>query len=117
MSDLREIIHSAYSYIRSTEVNKAASALTLDHLIQEQIKALKKGETATVTDDTGEAGGGNLSRWDRLDALERSIDQVVQALTDAGDDQDKLSALGVLEASSTTKGNDEASSNVGENAR
>ncbi len=117
MSDLRAVIHSAYSYIRSTEVNRSASALTLDHMIQEQISSLKKRENSVVTDPDGESGGQLLSRWDRLDALEKELDQAVQALVDAGDDPEKLQALGVFEAAPATKASDDASSNVLENAR
>lgn len=97
MNDLRTTIHSAYSFIRSVESNKAAASLTLDHLIQDHIKRLKKGETTSVIDSRGESVGARTSRWDQLDALEQELNKVVEAMKSAGDDPEKLQALGLTE--------------------
>ena len=98
MSDLRQVLHSAYTFVRSIEANKAAAAITLDHLVQEQIIALKQGEVRQITDAKGDTVGNRISRWDALDALDRQIDQAVQAIQNAGNDPDKLEAIGIIEA-------------------
>jgi hypothetical protein len=97
-NSIRQILHSAYSFIRSVESNKAIASLTLDHLIQEQIDSLKKGETRSIVDGKGESVGNRVSRWDRLDALEKDIENAVKAIKDAGGDVDKLKAIGIYEA-------------------
>jgi len=103
--DTRRILHSAYSFIRSIESNKAAAAVTLDHMIGEQITSLKKQETRDILDGKGESIGKRISKWDALDALEKEITDLVKSIKDAGDDQAKLSALGLndqdLESEST----------------
>lgn len=95
MSDLRKVIHSAYTFIRSQEVNKATASLTLDHLIQEQITRLKKGETRAILDSKGESMGSRVSYLDSLDALEKELKDAVKAIKDAGTDADKLAELGL----------------------
>lgn len=95
MSDVQRILHSAYSFIRGVESNKAAGALTLDHLLQEQIQRLKQAETRVIVDAAGQETGSRPSLWDRLDALEKDVDNVVDAIEQAGDDEDRLSVLGV----------------------
>lgn len=112
MSDLRSILHSSFAYVRGTEVNKATAALTLDHIIQEQIKTLKKGETRDILDGQGTSLEHRPSRLDRLDALEADINKVVDALVAAGDDAEKLSALGIFEADNPTKDGSEPSATV-----
>lgn len=94
-SDLRTVLHSAYTFVRSIEVNKATASLTLDHLIQEQITKLKKGETTAILDSKGESLGNRIAYLDQLDALEKDLQDVVKAVKDAGTDQDKLAALGL----------------------
>jgi hypothetical protein len=96
-SSAREILQSAYTLIRSTEVNKAYSGLTLDHAIQEQIDYLKKGSTTEFLNADGGSAGSRISRWDQLDALEQGITTVVKAITDAGTDSDKLAELGIVD--------------------
>jgi DNA-binding transcriptional regulator YhcF (GntR family) len=95
MSDLRKILHSAYTFIRSQEINKATASLTLDHLIQEQITRLKKGETRAVLDAKGESMGNRISYLDTLDSLEKELSDVIKAVQNAGNDQDKLAELGL----------------------
>lgn len=101
MSDLRQTLHSAFTFVRSIETNKATASLTMDHLVQEQINSLKKGETRSISDARGENLGNRLSRWDQLDALEKRIAQAVQAIKAAGNDPDKLASLGIDEAGKT----------------
>lgn len=100
MSDLRRVLHSAYSFIRSVEVNKASASLTLDHMIQEQIATLKKGETRALLDSKGESTGSRISYIDTLESLEKELADVVKAVKDAGTDSAKLQALGIFETDS-----------------
>lgn len=114
MSDLRSILHSAYAFVRSVESNKAASALTLDHMIQEQIDTLKKGETRGILDARGGVLEKRASKWDQLDSLEKSLDAAVQAMQDAGDDPEKLKQLGIFEVDQESRSEDEPSTGVEE---
>jgi len=100
MSDLRKVLHSAYSFIRSVEVNKASASLTLDHMIQEQISTLKKGETRALLDAKGDSVGSRISYIDALESLEKELADVVKAVKDAGTDAAKLQALGISETDS-----------------
>lgn len=102
MSDLRSTLHSAYAFIRSVEVNKATAALTLDHLLQEQIQRLKASTTRAVLDSKGENHGNRISYLDTLDALSQDIQNVVQAVNNAGSDAEKLTALGIYEVDKET---------------
>lgn len=113
MTDLRSSIQAAYTLIRSIESNKSASALTLDHVIQEQITLLQKGTTQPIIDSRGESQGTRTSRFDQMVELQSNLDSAVQAIQDAGDDQDKLEALGIFEANKDTVGDSDVSSNVG----
>ena len=97
MSDLRRTLHSAYAFIRSVEVNKATASLTLDHLLQEQISKLKKGDTRSILDSKGESLGNRIAYLDTLDALSEELKNVVQAVKDAVSDPEKLKALGIFE--------------------
>lgn len=97
MSDIRKVLHSAYAFIRGAETNKATSSLTIDHLIEEQIQRLKQGETRAILDSTGQDTGSRPSRWDVIDALVKNVDQVVDAIENAGDDQDRASSVGLQE--------------------
>ncbi|TXH11750.1 MAG: hypothetical protein E6R04_00520 [Spirochaetes bacterium] len=101
MSDLRRVLHSAYSLIRSVEVNKASASLTLDHMIQEQVARLKKGEERALLDSKGSSVGSRISFIDSLDALEKEVTDVVKAVKDAGTDPAKLQKLGIFETDSS----------------
>ena len=103
MKDTRKILHSAYAFIRSIESNKAAAAITLDHLIGEQIALLKKSETREVLDGKGESIGKRVSRWDSIDALEQEMTQLVKSIKEAGDDQAKLALLGLSDTDLETE--------------
>lgn len=110
--DIRTFLHSAFAYVRGTEVNKATAALTLDHLLQEQINALKKGEARSVLDGRGAVIGKRLSRWDQLDALEKNIEQATKAIEEAGNDSAKLEALGIVDTDAPSVEDDAPSSTV-----
>lgn len=94
---LRKVLHSAYTFIRSVEVNKASASLTLDHLIQEQIDAYKQSSKRAIIDAKGEDVGNRTSKLDDLDTLQQEVDAVVKSVKDAGSDGEKLRALGVYE--------------------
>lgn len=95
MSDLRTVLHSAYTFVRSIEVNKATASLTLDHLIQAQIDRIKKGSTRAILDSQGASVGNRTAYLDDLDSLEKDLGDVIQAVNDAGTDSAKLAALGI----------------------
>lgn len=102
MSDLRKVLHSAYTFVRSVEVNKASASITLDHMIKEQIIRLKKGETRAILGSQGESLGNRVSFLDALDTLEKEIQDAVKAVEDAGNDSAKLRALGIFEVDEKT---------------
>jgi hypothetical protein len=97
MSSIPQILHSAYSFIRGVESNKAAGSLTLDHLLQDQIDRLKQGSVRTIVDSRGNTVDQRISLWDRLDALQQDVEKAVDAVKQAGDDADRLAALGLRE--------------------
>lgn len=97
---LRAVLHSAYTFVRSVEVNRASSALTLDHLIQEQIDSYKQSTQRAILDAKGQNVGNRTSKLDYLDTLQQQIDSVVSAVSDAGSDEGKLRELGVVEVDS-----------------
>ncbi len=94
---LRKVLHSAYTFIRSVEVNKASAALTLDHLIQEQIEMYKQSSQRAILDAKGQSVGNRSSKLDDLDTLKQEVDSVVKSVKDAGSDEEKLRALGIFE--------------------
>src|SRR3954471_20656740 len=92
--DARRILHSAYTFVRSIESNKAAAALTLDHVLEEQIAILKKSEVREILDGKGESVGNRISRYDTLVNLEADMTKLVAAMKSAGSDEAKLATLG-----------------------
>lgn len=108
--DIRSVLHSAYTFVRSIEENKSIASLTLDHLIQAQIDSLQKGSTTTINDGQGQSVGSRPSRFDQLDALLTSVNNAIQVINQAGDDPAKLDALGIFEADSTTVSQNDQSS-------
>lgn len=109
MSSIRQTLADSITFVRSVEANKAASAVTLDHLIDEQIKNLKKGEQTQFVDAQGNSVGSRPSKWDVIDALQQEIASTVKTLQDAGSDPEKLAALGLYDAATA----DQQSTNVG----
>ncbi len=97
---LRKVLHSAYTFVRGVEVNKAIASLTLDHLIQEQIDSYKQSSERTIIDARGENVGSRISKLDSLDELEQELDSVVKSIQKAGTDAEKLREIGIFEADS-----------------
>lgn len=96
--DVRRALHSAYTFVRSVETNKAVASLTLDHMIQEQISRLKKGESREIVSASGEDLGSRTSRYDQLTELQDSVVKAVKSISDAEGDSKKLEDLGIYEA-------------------
>lgn len=94
---LRTVLHSAYTFVRSVEVNKATASLTLDHLLQEQIDSYKQSSQRSILDAKGESIGNRSSKLDDLDTLSKEIDSIVSSIKKAGSDQEKLRELGIFE--------------------
>lgn len=95
---LRTVLSDSYSYVRSTEANQSASAVTLDHILSEQINFLKKDATRDMVDGQGSAVGKRPSRWDRIDSLEKMLKATLDVISSAGDDKAKLVSIGIYEA-------------------
>lgn len=79
-TQLRTVLHQAFSTIRASETNRSTSAITLDHLLQEQVTSIEQAKLPA------------------LDSLEKSLKAVVQSIEDAGTDTERLKQLGVYEA-------------------
>lgn len=103
--DIRIVLHSAYTFVRSIEENKSIAALTLDAMIQKQINALKQGTTTDIVDGQGNSVGARPSRYDQLDDLLNQVNAAVQAISQAGSDPSKLEALGIFEGDQPTVAN------------
>lgn len=95
MSNVRSVLHSAYSFVRSVETNRAIASLTLDHLLQDQIQAILGGEERSILDAAGESLDRRTSKLDTLDRLDADVSAVVKAVMDAGNDPEKLAELGL----------------------
>lgn len=102
-ADTRRILHSAYSFVRGVESNRSVSSLTMDHLLQEHITNLKKGEVRQILDGRGESVGKRSSKYDDLEELEKGIDEMTAAVRSAGDDQEKLARLGLSDSDPETE--------------
>lgn len=99
-NNLRGGLHSAYTFVRSVEVNKATAAITLDHLIQEQIDSYKSASTRSILDAKGASVGSRPSKLDSLESLEKEVTAIVKAAKAAGSDAQKLRAIGINEVDS-----------------
>lgn len=77
--DGRAILHSAFAFVRSVEANKASAAVTLDHVLGQQVKFLKAGQTRPIVDATGASVGNRLSRYDELTNLQTQVDDLVNS--------------------------------------
>lgn len=97
--NLRRTLHSAYSYIRSVESNRATAALTLDHLIQQQIDLIDASSERNIVikDSQGTTTMKKVSKLDSLEKLKSDLETVIQMVKDAGDDTEKLTQLGIYE--------------------
>lgn len=92
---LRRALHAGFSFIRGVEKNRSTAALTLDHMLDEHIRTISRGETREILDGRGESYGNRPSKLDALDALEERVKSAVKAVRDAGNDVAKLDALGL----------------------
>lgn len=102
-SDVRRAIHSAYTFVKSMEVNRSVATLTLDHMIGEQIQSLKQGEVRSEVDGSYEERGNRISRYDTITEIEKSLSDAISAIREAGSDQEKLRALGIYEVDAETE--------------
>jgi hypothetical protein len=101
---IEAMLHSAYSFVRAREANRAISPLTLDHMIQEQIDAIQGGDSRyLLSEGTQEVIGWRVPKLDALTQIEKDMDQLVAAVEAAGDDQAKLEDLGIIFLSSDQK--------------
>lgn len=108
--DVRTALHSAYTFVRSVEINKAYAVLTLDHMLSEQIAKLKSSSTST--ENSASLPKDHISRYDQLEDLKKQLDDAVRAVKEAGDDPDKLKAIGIYEADEGTKDEEAMSLNA-----
>lgn len=96
--NLRQLLHSAFTFVRSYEANQSIAALTLDQLLDEQIRFLKPRTTRAVVDATGNVVATRLSHYDRLQGLKDGMQAVVDAVEKAKQDAEVLQDLGIYEA-------------------
>lgn len=75
---LREVLHSAFAFVRAYEANRSTSVITLDHLLSEQVTSIQQDKLPA------------------LDTLERKFNSVVADIKNAGSDSERLAALGLL---------------------
>jgi hypothetical protein len=73
--ETRRVLHSAYAFIRSVKLGEVVGAKTFDHMIAERIQSLKGSPM-----DIG--GSVRMSRWDRIDALEKMLEAVVTSVSE-----------------------------------
>jgi hypothetical protein len=73
------ILHRAYSFIRSREMNKAVASMTLDHLLQEHIERIEGGDSRAMLSATGRRGAMRPSKLAELKQLEDDIASIVRA--------------------------------------
>lgn len=95
---VEDMLHSAYSVIRGIEQNRSMAPVTLDHLLKDQIEAIKGGESAFIllaSTGTRSQKVLKISRLAMLDNIEKAVDQVVKAVSSAGSDKAKLRDLGL----------------------
>lgn len=97
MKALRRIIHSAHTFVRSVESNNASRDITLDHLIDSQIRTLKTKETRTLSDAAGLKRGVRKSKYDEIQSLQDSLTEAIKAIEEAQGDPLALSELGLYE--------------------
>ena len=77
--DIKSLLHSAFSFVKSVEANKASAPLTLDHMLKRQITLLKAGEVRSIVSSAGKSMGDRISRYDQLKQLKAQVDAIVQS--------------------------------------
>jgi hypothetical protein len=106
-SNLRQVLHSAYTAVRSRAVTESIAGLTLDHLMKEQVASIDKGSVRIIVDAKGD-DNKRISKLDALNTLEQQLNDVVQSIVNAGTDPTKLIAVGVYEADTITNATDKS---------
>lgn len=76
---IQELLHSAYTAVRASETTKSIAALTLDHLLEEQIASIRGGTPLNLLDSAGRPVGVRVSKLAMLTSIELDIDAVVGA--------------------------------------
>lgn len=102
--NIEEMLHSAYAAIRGMEQNRSMAPITLDHLLKEHIDAIRGGTNRSIvlaSTGTRDKKSMKVPKLAALDAIQRSIDQVVNAVSAAGSDKAKLRDLGLDDAGQT----------------
>lgn len=95
---VEDMLHSAYAAIRGMEMNRSMAPVTLDHLLKEHIESIKGGQSRLIvlaSNGTRDKQTTKVSKLARLDAIKRTVDQVVSAVSNAGSDKAKLRSLGL----------------------
>lgn len=86
---LRNTLAGGIAFVKGVEQNRATSAITLDHLLQEHVTSIREKKVP------------------QIDELESALNAAVKAVVDAGTDEAKLKELGVFEADSATRSDEE----------
>jgi hypothetical protein len=94
---IEDMLHAAYSSIRGREQSRATAPITLDHLLQQHIEAIRGGESRSLLSASGRREGGHkkVSKLVALDNIKSQVDKVASAVNSAGGDKTKLAALGL----------------------
>lgn len=96
--NVNEMLYAAYAAIRGREQSRSMAPITIDHLLKDQIEAIKGGDSRLVvlaSSGSRDKGNNRVTKLDALDTLQRNVDQVVKAFDKAGSDKTKLADLGL----------------------
>jgi hypothetical protein len=113
---LHRILQSAYSFVKSIEVNKAVSNISLDGLLKDHIDSLQQGTKTQIVDAHGKPLGSRLSKWDQLDELSNQFAVIIKAIKAAGTNASKLNSLGIFETDQATVSSDTGSTSAMNNS-
>lgn len=102
VGEITRIISSANASLRGYEANNAMSTYLLDNAIQEQIDSLKREESSTRDPEsvdpkysTSRSKSSKPTKYDRLVTVQTDLQSVIDAIKNAGNDQEKLAKLGI----------------------
>jgi hypothetical protein len=101
--DRRAVLHSAFTFVRSVEANRATAAITLDHVIEQQVKRMKRFEKRTIVDSSGKSYGDRVSYYDRLTLLAADLNDVISEIEKAKTEEE-LVGIGIFEAEGNSLG-------------
>ena len=73
---------------------------------------LKKGVLSHVTDLRGADYDNKVSKWDQLDTLEKSLNEIVNRLDAYGDDAENLAEMGLIYDDKETPSPDDPSNSL-----